>query len=394
MLLLVVGFGALVLSLISLLFVLFSRQRQDFKEQISSFWKRLLVFRKRSKPVRLGTVMLPPLPRSFPNDNLQPFTIGNLKFPIRIFVGGDGQTRYNCPEGVVCTWNNARLNLPRDVQEAYPYFLEKRTTAAAKNDAVLEQREHIRIDDYSFRLRYSDDAPWPIIIRVSKTDYYMTLATNYSIEELLPGGRSLRETHAYDPGDLKNSVLSNPLAVNLSVVTRDKQILMAIRGRKVAVNPARGPGYTPAVSGTASPEDLDEDGNYSPFKTAIREASEEIVGSKPSLENVTFFGLARTMRWQFPFLFGELRLPNLSARHVKALLPRDHWEMEGLISLPLRPEPIVDFVREVYRKTDQDRITHSTIYAALFSVIQSLRYEFPDEWEDIVQELSEVQTKE
>jgi len=90
-------------------------------------------------------------------------------------------------------------------------------------------------------------------------------------------------------------------------------------------------------------------------------------------------------------LFGELRLTQLSAAQVKALLPRDHWETAGLVDLPFSPEAVVAFVRQVYRETDRDKITHSTIYAGLFSLLQSVRYEYPDDWSDFVRELSMVE---
>lgn len=277
------------------------------------------------------------------------------------------------------------------MSEAYPRLLEKRKSIAKKNRAVLENNEHVRIDAYSFGQRRPDESPWPLRLELSTTRYFTTLATNYSIEETLPGGMTLREKYARDPRDLESSILSNPLAVNLSVVTADQKILMAIRGQKVAINPRRGPGYAPAVSGTANLSDVDKHGMYSPFVTAAREAAEEIRVETPTFDEITIFGLGRTLRWQFPFLFGELRLNNLSAAHVKALLPRDHWETAGLIDVPFSPEAVVDFVRKVYRETDRERITRSTIYAALFSLLQSIRYEYPHDWTEFVQELAAVQ---
>ena len=56
--------------------------------------------------------------------------------------------------------------------------------------------------------------------------------------------------------------------------------------------------------------DCDADGRYNPSRTAQREAFEEAIGPLlPDLSWITFFGLARTFKARFPFLFGELRLP-------------------------------------------------------------------------------------
>jgi hypothetical protein len=284
-------------------------------------------------------------------------------------------------------------SLPKDVQKVYPDYLEKRRAIAKARGATFEQREHVRLDDYEISLRYPDDAPWPLRLIVSRTDYYMIQATNYSLDELLPGGSTLREKYARDPGDLRNSILANPLAVNLSIVTVDHQVCLAIRGRKTAVTPG---GYAPAVSGTGNPElDLDAEGNYSPFLTAVREASEEVLGlsNRPSIEEVTFFGLARTLKYQLPFIFGEIRLRALTAAQLKAQLPRDQWETEGIICIPLDPEAIIDFVRQVYRDMEAYQIVGSATYAALFSILQSLRYEYPNDWNAIVAELSEIKPR-
>lgn len=92
-------------------------------------------------------------------------------------------------------------------------------------------------------------------------------------------------------------------------------------------------------------------------------------------------------------MFGEIRLHNLTAVQLKAQLPRDHWETEGLVCIPLEPKAIIDFVRQVYRDMEARQIVESATYAALFSVLQSLRYEYPDEWNAIIAELAEVRPR-
>jgi hypothetical protein len=375
---------------------LFSRQRQEFGEQLVT-WGRKLWGRLRGwKPIAAGTVKLPPAPPTDYGTLIRPVEFGNLVFPMKVLVGGDGTIRYRHPDGIICVLSGRQFGLtelPKDVQEMYPAYLEKRRAIAKARGATFEQREHVRLDDYEIRLRLSDDAPWPLQLILSTTDYYTIHATNYSLDELLPGGSTLREKYARHPGDLRNSILANPLAVNLSIVTADHQVCLAIRGRKTATTPE---GYAPAVSGTGNPRpgfDLNEAGDYSPFLTAVREASEEALASKPSMDEVTIFGLARTLRYQLPFLFGELRLRTLTAAQVKAQFPRDQWETEGLISIPLNPQTVIDFVRHVYRYMEAHQIVGSATYAALFSILQSLRYQYPDEWDVIVAELIEVQPR-
>jgi len=114
---------------------------------------------------------------------------------------------------------------------------------------------------------------------------------------------------------------------------------------------------------------------------------------QPSDSSIAFFGLARTLGTQFPFLFGEARLREFTADEVRAQTPRDHWESEGLVDIPLEPNAILDFVREVYRGMNEHQITHSATYAGLFSILASLRYEYPDDWEAFVRELEEVEVR-
>lgn len=293
-------------ALFGLVVWFFSSQRQEFREQLAAWSRRQWGRVRRWKHVNIGTVKLPPMP---PPDysKLMPVEFGNLVFPMRILVGGDGNIRYQYPDGIICQWSGLRFDLsslPKDVQKVYPAFLEKRRAIAKARGATFEQREHVRLDDYEIKLRFPDDAPWPLQLIVSRTDYYMIQATNYSLDELLPGGSTLREKYARDPGDLRNSILANPLAVNLSIVTSDGYVCLAIRGRKTAVTPG---GYAPAISGTGNPNlDIDEKGIYSPFLTAVREASEEALATKPLLEEVTFFGLARTLKYQLLFCLARL----------------------------------------------------------------------------------------
>src|SRR5437588_12729919 len=90
--------------------------------------------------------------------------------------------------------------------------------------------------------------------------------------------------------------------------------------------------YGPAVSGTGSPLlDCDADGRYNPFRTAQREAFEEATGPLlPDLSWITFFGLARTFKARFPFLFGELRLP-ITASPLLSQVPSQSLASRGLI---------------------------------------------------------------
>lgn len=324
----------------------------------------------------------------------QPLKLGNIVLPIKILVGGDGKIKYRHPEGITCKWNpyEQRLVLPSDIQEAYNEFLEKRRKQAEDRGAVFEQRDHVRLDDYRMRLFGREELPYPLILHVSRTDYFTIQATNYSIDEHLPGGQTIREKYAQDPFDLRGSVLGNPLAVNLSVVTSDRKIYIVTRSRKTATTPR---GLAPAISGTGDPDqDIDDSSeNYSPFLTAQREAEDEICSFKPLLNEVTFFGLARTLRFQLPFLFGELRLTNTTSRQLESNFSTHKWETEALIAIPFKPNDVINFITEVYREMTEKAIIGSATYAGIFSLLESLCYEYPNEWQDIIERLMYIKKR-
>ena len=136
----------------------------------------------------------------------------------------------------------------------------------------------------------------------------------------------------------------------------------------------------------ASREDLDENGTYDPFKTAIREAREECVGDlNIDRENVRFFGLARTMGTRFPFLFGEIRMP-ISSTKLDSYRPLSPFEGQPF-SIEFSIEAVCDWVRK-HHLDHFDGRRGAVIGTTLFSLLQSLHYEFPDRWDEVIDRLS------
>lgn len=365
-------------------FWFFSSQREESRERVRTLVRRVAARLRRVTPPAIGPVLL----RGADDYRQKPVRVGGLVLPLRIFLGGDGKTRYAYPDGIVCNWSASKLELPADLAKALPGFVDKRREQALARGAVFVQRDHARLDDYDFGMSDIDDAPYPLRLHMSTTDYHIVQGTNASIDETLPGGATIREKYASDPGELRHSVLANPLAVNLSIVTSDRQIYVTVRSRRTATNPE---GFAPAVSGTGNPRtDCDAAGNFSPFLAAQREAAEEQISYKPELSEITFFGLARTLKYQYPFLFGELRLAHLSSATLESLLPRDKWESEALIAIPFEIPNVLEFIRRVYSELDPRLVLDAATYTAIFSLLQSLLYEYPDQWERVVRELSSI----
>ena len=197
----------------------------------------------------------------------------------------------------------------------------------------------------------------------------------------MPDGQTVELKYGRDLADFSESGLSNPIATNLSVVTSDGKIFLSTRGKKVAWNPGE---VQPAVSGDGQPEDLDEQGIYDPFRTAMREAQEECIGAYPiQREHVTFFGLARTRGTQFPFLFGEIRLPVRSTELPPPLNPFEGQPFPIDFSI----EGVCNWVRKYHLDHYHGR-RGGVIGTTLFSVLQSLHYEFPSRWLEVARRLS------
>ena len=159
---------------------------------------------------------------------------------------------------------------------------------------------------------------------------------------------------------------------NLSIVTADRMIFVSQRSLRVAWNPG---GYGPAVSGTGSPLlDCDADGRYNPFRTAQREAFEEATGPLlPDLSWITFFGLARTFKARFPFLFGELRLP-ITASQLLSQVPSQSWESRGLIGMLFTIDAVTQWIVQRYRDQIGQRGLSAAVGTTFFSLLQSLQF--------------------
>ena len=320
------------------------------------------------------------------------YRVGDVVIPVYLFVGGDGQTRFRSGD-VCCTGPDGCFMPPDDVRalaEGADGLLEHRRREAAEKQQVFVNNRQVRLVGAS----WGSPSPRggldnrPLRLRLGWTEYFHTVATNMNTDARLPDGLTVGQKYQSALDDLAGSRLSNPIAVNLSVVTRDGFLYAAHRSRHVAWNTptASRPAYQPAVSGDGQPEDLDEAGTYDPFRTAIREAVEEATGlHRPRPEAVTFFGLARTFKTRFPFLFGELRV-RLTAAELESQRPTMGWEGK-LFGLPFTVAAVTDWVRSRYCDQRARRLGPA-VGTTLFALVQSLLYAYPDQWEEVVQRLS------
>lgn len=306
------------------------------------------------------------------------FQFGGVKLQVHRIIGGDGQTKYCHPNGIVSTTESNVFHLPDDIRKIEKANIKERKDAATKRGAVFENRPMVRLDNYSVGM--SDDhteSPIPLKLFTSITDYFTMQVTNPSLDYLLESGNTIREMYATDPKEFANSKLANPLAVNLSLITCDGYILICRRGNKVGLNPG---GWAPAVSGTGNPNADYHQGAFCPFRAAQREAAQEILGQKYHLkmEEITFFGLARTLGYYFPFLFGELRI-QLKLEVLRSMLPSDVYETACIEPILFNIQDVTKKVLELYQELDENNRSTARAHTTIFSLLQSLIYAFPND---------------
>jgi hypothetical protein len=311
-----------------------------------------------------------------------PYRVGNVTAPVHVFVGGDGHTRYG-PGDVHGGIPDGHYRLPDDVRElgyGPGGLIAAREAETRTNDQVFENLPQVRLGGARPGLRNK-----PLTLRLGWTEYFNTFLTNMNVDARLPDGMTIGQKYAGPIDDLSGSQLSNPVATNLSVVTTDGFIYVAQRGRANQWNTGE---LQPAVSGDGQPEDLRDDGTYDPFHTARREAEEEALGFMPPVEAVTFFGLAVTFKARFPFLFGEIRVP-LDSGQLESRSPSRAWEgrLRGM-GIPFTVEGVCDWVLRGYRD-QRNRRLRLAAGTTLFSVLQSLHYEYPNRWPEVIDRLME-----
>ena len=317
-----------------------------------------------------------------------PYRVGDVMVQVLVFAGGNGRDFYKDGDIVADgPTEDRQYQLPPDLKTDFDRRVAELEAIAAKREQTLFNGTQVRLVDYGYGSPNETGgiSHKPLRLKLGWTNYYCTRLTNGDRKYWLPESQqSIAQKYGRDLENLADSGLSNPIAANMSVVTSDNRIYLSTRSMKVSWNPGQ---LQPAVSGDGQPEDINEDsGVYDPFITAIREAQEECVGNLPIDRNaVTFFGLARTMGTQFPFLFGEIRLP-ITSKQLDSYKPLSPFEGQPF-AIDFTVEAVCDWVRK-HHLDHHDGRRGGVIGTTLFSLLQSLHYQFPDRWPEVIDRLS------
>ncbi|HEY1188046.1 MAG TPA: serine/threonine-protein kinase [Gemmata sp.] len=326
----------------------------------------------------------PAPPTSVPIPDYPRFTRGRIALNVVLLPGGgDGTTRYTFPEGIVCTSTKDRHIVPELLADTTEDWLRWRKQDTARRGIPFENRDQPRVVFAGTGLTDGEhEKLYPLILRTAVTNYFATQVTHFAIHQFARDRRTIREAFAGEHNDFEGSELANPLAINLSVVTKDGHIFMTRRGKLVGGNAEFNDRHrVPAVSGTGHPTiDANPEGHFDPWKAGIREAREEVLGDydlKP--EEVTFFGLARTGVTMFPFLFGEIRYPGTRDEYISERIvhANDVYAKEGR---PFTVEAVTEWIKELYHVYGPEpdrRLLSGPSHTGIFSLYQSLIYEYP-----------------
>ncbi|QDT10748.1 serine/threonine protein kinase [Planctomycetes bacterium K23_9] len=331
----------------------------------------------------------PPGPR-LPRNDYPRFVKGSVDLDVVLLFGGDGKHRYEYPDGIECETNSTWLDLPDFVLDATEDWLRWKEADCEKKGAPFENRRQPRVADLGHRLSEgAEEYLHPALLRIEYTDYFTTQCTNFAADLFLKDRSTIRDFCGAEHNDWANSKLANPLATNFSVVTTgddEMYIFTTQRGKLVGGNPEfSSDNRVPAVSGTGHPiHDRNEQGKFDPFVAGFREAKEEVMGDYAlELSDIVYFGAARTGAYMFPFLFGELRVPLTKKQYEdQTVLHRnDVYAKHGR---PFTIESVTDWILELYHRYDEDgRLLSRPSHTGIFSLYQSLIYQFPERKNEI-----------
>ena len=326
-----------------------------------------------------------------PRPDIEFSCYGKIRFPLCIIT--DGANKLEIKKGDIHCFGPGELSgdIHNDTRflpdKEYKRWIEttvENPLAQKKNDAKVKNQlfingEQVRLKHYDM---FSDK--YKLELELEWTNYYATFLTNLSTDLPLPFANDEKVWQVYQKPlrQLNQCQLSNPIAVNLSIIS-DNHIFFSYRGSSSAWNIQDG--IQPAVSAGAKYIDLDKDGNYDPFLHAARSVREEVTAQEILPDSITFFGLARTCKTRFPFLFGEVQI-NLP----KAVLEANRFRMGTPVGIPFTKDGVLAWLKKCYYDQWYGGIG-PVIGTTIFSILESCRHHFPqDEWNDLLRQLDEL----
>lgn len=267
--------------------------------------------------------------------------IGHLSVPVKVLIG-DSQTTFGKDDIAVeynPRWDD---NIPQEWRNIMPEVIRRYEADARKSGQVLFDGPGYFLRDYTFDVVDPYSEAFRLNLMMGPSSYYRYIGSNKAMhQQFLPSGDgliSLAERYPLSDMDLSDLPLSNYLAVNLNLITSDRQFLVQRRSRRVSnFQGALASAINASMSRGTKNKTMDEDeaGRPDPFVTVLREAKEEL-GIHLFVEDIKFFGLIIELEYYQTLLFGEVSTALSSTEILRKarLAAKDKFEYAKLEFYP------------------------------------------------------------
>lgn len=309
-------------------------QYLDFTDPPLHPWQRLFELLRPSDSA--ATLMVPDPPPDFRH-----FVLGNIELPIMLLTGSPS-TPFKMPE-VTIDYKpivyHKEPNYPRHLLSAKHYLEAQYRSRYQYTSPQIPSTPLVRISNWEQEGETQNNLRGGLRLVLELTTFDTYLTTNRSLDYMVIPSDStgqgfstdtIRHAYVRFPYDLKHSVLSNPLAVMVAIISRSAnqeprdQVIIQYRGDTVASYRNR---YQVSAAGYVSMAHKDQNHNPNPFVTAIAEAKEEVADCLSTLNPAEFNLIGLAISWvdMLPLAYGYI-VTSIPARQLTGDFARDGYE--------------------------------------------------------------------
>ena len=302
---------------------------------------------------RYGSTGAPNPPKEFAN-----YGLGNIEVAVMNLVGSP-ETPFGMNEVKVDykpVMYHQQPDYPVALADAKSYLEEEYLRKSRLKN--LTRTELPRLTEWEQEGETAENKRGPLRLSFTMTTFDTYLTTNRSLDhEVIPESgplsrfsrnQSIRQAFVRFPYYLETSVLSNPLAVIVVVISRNlnqdpkDQVIIRLRSKQVASYRNR---YQVSAAGYTSLAHRDDSHMPNPFVTAVCEAREEISdGLQLSPSDFRLIGLSISWEDMLPCAYGYIET-GLSVEDLFGDFRRDTFE-GWLEAIPFEPRTVLTHIAQ------------------------------------------------
>lgn len=289
------------------------------------------------------------------DNRVKMYRIGAIELPV-IHLTGSPRNPFKMDEVTVHFRPETleeRGDYPVALKRVKSYLLQKNI----RRYAIKHLADHYlpRLDGFEQEPEDKEDNRGKLHLYLSQTTFGATLATNNALDfkvipqDSMAGPRmiSIREAFCSTSfEDLSTSVLSNPVGVEVVVLSRNNgqtprdQLIVRRRSQNVIFYNGY---YQASASGYMTIAHADSTGVPNPFVTAVEEAQQEVADSlEVSPEYFSLTSIALLWETLHPSVLGYIETPE-PISHILGDFRRDAYE--GILgALPFEPETVLSHI--------------------------------------------------